>query len=208
MALPGTIYLAHAEATTVAETAAEAPVATTETHASTEATPVAESTGGIGAIGVDGGALVFQLINFAILFFILKKVAYKPILGLLEERRKRIDESLKLADETTAAHAEAETKTAELLAKARAEAEAMTARTREEAAEMIKTAEARATARAEQIEKDASERMARAEQTLRTGLKKEMAGLVADATRVIIDEKLDDKKDAALIEKALSGASK
>src|SRR5437660_1312163 len=85
--------------------------------------------GGLGAIGIDGRALLFQIINFAILFFILKKVAYKPILGLLEERRKRIDESLKLADETTEAHTKAEAETAKLLAKARVEAEAITART-------------------------------------------------------------------------------
>jgi hypothetical protein len=32
-----------------------------------------------------------------------------------------------------------------------------------------------------------------------------LAGLVADATEVMIDEKLDAKKDAGLIERALKG---
>ncbi len=150
MALVSTIYLAESEAVTAEQT-----------HASTQSTAGVESSGGLGAIGIDGKALMFQIINFVILFFILKKVAYKPILGLLEERRKRIDESLKLADETTEAHAKAEAEMVKLLAKARSKAETIAARTRDEAAELLKSAETRANVRAEQIEKDAAERMAR-----------------------------------------------
>src|SRR5688572_8856669 len=73
-----------------------------ETHATTEASghdTGHAAPGGLGAIGIDGKALVFQLINFAILLFVLKKVAYKPILKALGDRQKKIDESIKAAAE-------------------------------------------------------------------------------------------------------------
>lgn len=54
---------------------------------------------------IDWKILIAQIINFAILFFILKKFLYKPFFDLLENRRKKIqdgiDNSLK-ADERIA----------------------------------------------------------------------------------------------------------
>ena len=46
----------------------------------------AESSGGLGALGINLSALLFELINFAILFWILKRFAYQPILNALEQR--------------------------------------------------------------------------------------------------------------------------
>ena len=39
-------------------------------------------------------------------------------------------------------------------------------------------------------------------------LEKEIVGLVSEATEVIVDEKVDAKKDASLIAKALKGQGK
>jgi F-type H+-transporting ATPase subunit b len=47
------------------------------------------------ALGLDIKLLVAQIINFGILFFVLKKVLYKPIIKILDDRKKAIDESLK-----------------------------------------------------------------------------------------------------------------
>ena len=49
--------------------------------------------------GIDPILLIAQVVNFLILLFILKKLLYKPLLGVLETRKKRIEESLKNAEE-------------------------------------------------------------------------------------------------------------
>ena len=49
--------------------------------------------------GINPILLLAQAVNFAVLLFILKKFLYKPILKVLEERKKRIEESLKNAQE-------------------------------------------------------------------------------------------------------------
>ena len=175
-------------------------VAEAEAHAAEAA-----SSGGIGAIGIDGKALLFQVINFAILLFILKKVAYKPILEALENRRKTIEASVEQANEIEQANQELEGKQARLLAKARAEADAITASAQKQAAAQLAETEAKAQKRAEQIIADGRNQISEDVKKAKTELKKETLSLVVQATETIIDEKLDATKDAQLLEKALSG---
>lgn len=56
--------------------------------------------------GVDWKLLTAQVVNFAILFVILKKFAYGPIVAMLEERRNRIKQGLE--DAAAAGHAKNE----------------------------------------------------------------------------------------------------
>ncbi len=46
------------------------------------------------ALGLDLKLLVAQIVNFAILFFVLTKFLYKPLLKLLDERKKKVEETL------------------------------------------------------------------------------------------------------------------
>ena len=50
-------------------------------------------------LGIDYKVLIAQIINFGILIAVLTKLLYRPILGMLEQRRKRIEESQKLSEE-------------------------------------------------------------------------------------------------------------
>ncbi|MDD4989332.1 MAG: F0F1 ATP synthase subunit B [Candidatus Pacebacteria bacterium] len=51
-------------------------------------------------LGIDWKLLLAQVVNFAILAFILTKFAYKPILGMLKTRRDDIEEGLKASEES------------------------------------------------------------------------------------------------------------
>jgi F-type H+-transporting ATPase subunit b len=44
--------------------------------------------------------ILFQIINFSILLFLLKKYLYKPILNILEQRAKKIHEGLEAAEKS------------------------------------------------------------------------------------------------------------
>lgn len=48
--------------------------------------------------GIDWKLLVAQLINFAIVFVILRAFVYKPVLRLLDKRRAKIEEGLAFAE--------------------------------------------------------------------------------------------------------------
>lgn len=49
-------------------------------------------------LGIDWKLLSFQIANFLLLLFILRRVLYKPVLNFLEARRKKIEEGLEKAE--------------------------------------------------------------------------------------------------------------
>ncbi len=49
--------------------------------------------------GLHLNLLIAQIVNFGVLFFVLYRFAYKPILNILDQRRNRIETSLKQAKE-------------------------------------------------------------------------------------------------------------
>src|SRR5436309_6726788 len=77
-----------------------------------------------------------QVISFVIVALLLRRFAYKPILGVLEERRRRIEEGLLNADKIKKELAEAEKRYAEILAKANADAQKMIDEARESSAHL------------------------------------------------------------------------
>lgn len=48
----------------------------------------------ISKLGIDVKLILAQVVNFIILFFILKKLIYKPLLGLMDKRKKMISETV------------------------------------------------------------------------------------------------------------------
>ena len=60
-------------------------------------------------------------INFGVLFFVLRKFAYGPLLGMLRERREKIAEGMRAAEESQQKLAEANREKDALLGEARKE---------------------------------------------------------------------------------------
>ena len=101
-------------------------------------------------------SLIFwEIVSFAILFFILYKYAFPPLLRVLEERERKIKDSL---DEAERHRSEAERTLREYEAKLAAvskEAETILAAARERAQRLMEENEQRMTAEAERIKGDA-----------------------------------------------------
>ena len=68
--------------------------------------------------GVQPILLAAQVVNFLILLLILKKFMYKPLLKVLDERKKKIAESLKNAEEIEKRLADTNVEVEKILAKA------------------------------------------------------------------------------------------
>lgn len=73
--------------------------------------------------GIDWKLLIAQGVNFAIVLLVLWKFAYKPILKMLHEREKTIDQSLKNADRVAALKQEMEVEKKAVLTEAKKEAQ-------------------------------------------------------------------------------------
>ena len=118
--------------------------------------------------GIDWKLLVAQAVNFGILLVVLRYVLYKPIMKTLDERRAKIEQGVKDAEEASVKLAEADTEAGARIAAADTEAEALVAHARDaatsEKSRIVKEAEERAarlTADAEARAKESAEKALR-----------------------------------------------
>lgn len=168
-------------------------------------TQFGDSSSGIGALGLNLTSFLIQLGTFIIAFLVLRKWAFKPVLKILNERRETIEKGVSLGEKMQKEQAEMEQKVTAALHEARAQADKVIADASDRGRQIIAEAEAKAKEKADTIMLSAEQRIDQDMKLARHRLEKEMAGLVAEATETIIDEKIDARKDAALIEKALKG---
>lgn len=163
-----------------------------------------EEVQGIGALGIDFLAILAQAATFLVLFIILKKFALDGIVATLEKRRKTIDDGVRLGIEMEAEKTRLDEKVDEVLHKARLDADAVIAGGQKEAGEIIKAAEEAAGRKVDAMLADAHSKIEADITAARKSLEQEMRALVAEATEVIIEEKLDAKKDESLIKRAFA----
>ena len=102
-------------------------------------------------LGLNLGYLIVQILNFGIVFIALYVWIYKPLLGMLEKRRKTIAQGLEDARIAAEARANAEQEAAKILADAQSKA-AATVREATERAQLA-AKEVRAAAEAEEARK-------------------------------------------------------
>jgi len=166
-------------------------------------TQFGDGSSGIGALGVDGKALIIQLVSFVLALLVLKKWAFGPIVRMMEQRRETIENGVTLGEKMKKDEAALQAKIDAELKKARSEADGIIAQANEASRETIRDAEEKARDKAAGILKDAEDRIATDTARARKKLEGELVGLISDATEAIIGEKVDAKKDAQLIDRAL-----
>jgi len=76
-------------------------------------------------LGIEPQLLLAQIINFAIIGFVLSKLLYKPILTMLEKRRKEIADGLALTEKLREQEVKLGDKKSKLVEEARKEARAI-----------------------------------------------------------------------------------
>ena len=164
---------------------------------------VAKEAEGIAALGLDPKALVIQMVTWLLVFIVLIRFVFKPIIKLLQDRQDAIDEGLRLTTEMVAEKDKLEADVEKTMKKARKDANEVLAKTHEQATAIIKEAEEAAEAKVEAMIKEARAKIEEDTTKARQALEKEVLNLVVEATEAVVEEKIDPVKDANLLNKAL-----
>jgi len=143
-----------------------------------------------------------QVISFVIVALLLRRFAYKPILAVLEERRRKIEEGQINAEKIKKELAEAEKRYQEIVAKANADAQRMIDEARESAAHLSERKQQEAIVAAEQIIAKAHEAAAREHERTMESLKRELGRLVVDTTAKVTGKVLTTEDRKRLQEEA------
>ena len=156
--------------------------------------------------GVVWPQLIAQIVSFSIVCFLLQRFAYKPVLSMLEQRRKQIEEGVantkKIADDLAQAEArrqETLAQTNEQINKLLEEARAAAARVKDEETQ-------KAVAAAEEILAKSREAAEQDYARMLADLKRELGRLVVQATTTVTgkiltpeDQRRLDEETAAQI---------
>ncbi len=156
-------------------------------------------------LGLNLGYLLLQVFNFLILFVVLRVWVYKPILGLLEKRRRSISQGLEDARVAAAARADAEKQAAKILADAQAEAGKVVREATERAAAAGKDVKAAVEAEAARARESAAAEAELERNRILGDLRGQVAALAISAANKLVGEALDEKKQRALIDDFFSG---
>jgi len=159
--------------------------------------------GGIENLGISLPTLLAQIVNFVILFVLLYLVAYKPIMRMLDERSKKIKDSMEQTEliKEQAAHAEEEVK--KQLEAASKEGQEVIARAVRTGEETRQKAQQQAKQEGEALITKARAEIQRERDDAIDELRKEFADLTILAAEKVIDRSLDKKAHRQLIDKVL-----
>lgn len=128
----------------------------------------------------DLGLIVWQLVVFGILFFVLAKFAWKPIVNSLHEREQSIDDALEMAAKTRQEMTDLKAGNEKLIIEARAERDALIKRAKEASDALIADAKAEA-------QKVATEEMDKARAAFGQERANAVAALKADAANLSLE---------------------
>lgn len=157
------------------------------------------------ALGINWQVLLLNAAAFLVVVWILGKWVYPPLIKALDAKMAELETTTKARQEAEAHLKHADADAAKIVADARAAADELVANAREESSELVKTTIAKAQTQAQVILDEARAQLDRDIEEARRQLKTETAKLVAEATETILNEKLDQKKDQALVSQALEG---
>src|SRR6195256_2474643 len=143
-----------------------------------------------------------QVVSFCIVAFLLRQFAYKPILAVLEDRRRKIEEGQLNAEKIRKELAEAEKRYQEIVAKANADAQRMIDEARESSSHLAERKQQEAIAAAEQIVAKAKEAAALEHERQMQNLKRELGRLVIDTTAKVTGKVLTPEDQKRLQEEA------
>lgn len=141
------------------------------------------------------GLLIWTLLAFLIVFFILKKFAWKPILASLKERETGIADSLATADRVKAEMAAMKSENEALLAAAREERAQMVKDAKETSSKMISEAKEKARTEYDRIIAEAQVAILQQKNAALTEVKNQVGNLVIEVSEKVLRRELANKSE-------------
>lgn len=140
------------------------------------------------------GLIIWTLLAFLVVFYILKKYAWPPILGGLEKREKTIADSLATAERIKLEMAQMKSENEAILAKAREERAQMLKEARETKDKIINEAKEQAKVEGNKIIVEAQTAINAQKMAALTEVKNQIGKLVIEVTEKVLRKELSNKE--------------
>jgi len=162
---------------------------------------------GIAELGINPPILLAQIFNFTVLLILLRLVAYKPVMRMLDERSRRVQESIEQAEAIKEQSASTGEEIKKRLEAASREGQERITRAIQAGEEVKLKAQEDARKQAETLVSRARADIQQERDEAITEIRKEFADLTIMAAEKVIDRSLDKKAHRELIDKVLAESS-
>ncbi len=144
------------------------------------------------------GLFFWQTLLFLVLLFVLRKVAWKPILKAVNDREQSISDSLAAAEQARQEMDNLKAENEKIMQEARIERDAMIKEAREIREKMIEEAKGKASTEADKMIESAREQINNEKLAAITELKNQVATLSIEIAEKVLGEELksNEKQDA------------
>ncbi|MFW6018984.1 MAG: F0F1 ATP synthase subunit B [Bacteroidales bacterium] len=158
----------------------------------------------MGLVMPEIGLIVWMTIAFLIVFFILAKYAWKPIMNALKQREQSIDEALHEAEKAREEMKTLKAENEKIIDQAKEQREEILKESRQIGDKIVDDARKDAKVQADQIIEDAKERIHYERMAVITELKNEVANLSIEIAEKVLKQELSDHdKHQQLVKKQL-----
>lgn len=154
--------------------------------------------------GVNKYLLAAQVVNFFILLFLLRRFLYNPLLKVLQERKQRIADSLKNAEQIQKELEKTETERDKKLAKATDEARKIIEDTQKDATQLIAEATHQAQLQVQSLIEKGQQQIESDRLKMQQQLKDELSVIVTLALKKITGKTLDKKDQQKLLDQTIN----
>lgn len=144
--------------------------------------------------------LFFTVLNILILYFVLKKILFKPVTKFMDNRTSKIEEALSQAEEAKAKVEAMEEEHKARLKEIKAEGTVLMESYEKKAKTEYDAIIAQAKADAETMVQNTKNELEVEKEQLMTSLKNEISDLVLSASEKVLSKNLDNKANRELIE--------
>jgi F-type H+-transporting ATPase subunit b len=162
---------------------------------------------GIGSLGISLTGLLAQLIGFAILLIVLRMVAFKPIMRMMDERSARIREGLEAAEKMRDQATQADAAVHKRLEEARQEGQGLIGQSQQIASRIQEEARQQARTEGDALLTRARNEIALERDEAIAQIRREFGDLTIAAAEKVIGQSLDKKAHERLIEEVLAQSS-
>ena len=158
--------------------------------------------------GVDPVLLGAQIINFLIIFYLLKRFLYKPVLGMLKKREDKIKEGMKQAEEARITLEKTFEQEKKILTKAQDEARELIESTKIQAKDVGKEIEENTKRQAEKILLDTRAQIEQDTKKMEQELSEKVSLLAENMLEKSLQGVFGEKEQKQIIGKALKNIKK
>lgn len=159
------------------------------------------------ALGIDLPTLIAFIVNFIILYVILKALLFKPIMRTLDERRKRIAESLQTVEDIRRQASESQHTVQAQIEEARAQGQQLIAQAQQASSRIQEDARTTAQRMQESMLARARTEIQLERDTALGELRREFADLTITAAEKVIGQSLDRQSHERLINQVLADSN-